>query len=105
MTIGSPSASSVAGLVWTQPTRTLTGIAALAARFQGNPSVGAGIVLDLRPAVGKYREVDSFGFGGAQFRGGYYDGATFVQPGVEINAGGQYTARGDSVFGPAIKNT
>lgn len=71
MNINSISANSIAASVWTvatrnltnpsgvfsDATRTLTSVASVFAAVSGRSVVGTGVVLDLRPAAGVFREL------------------------------------------------
>src|SRR6266480_769928 len=105
MNIRQPSASSIAGLVWTQTTRGITSVQAAHTMINGQTSVAAGATLDVRPSANKLREVtlipDTFTTG---FQSGYYTGA-FVGSNANNPQGAAVYGVADSVVGIAIHST
>lgn len=71
--------AGAATLVWTHATRTVTSLAAAYTNISAAAaSLGAGLVLDNRPAAGKFRE-NNFQSGSASMVVGTYNGTTFNQ--------------------------
>lgn len=78
MNINSISTAGVAGAVWTNLTRSLTSIVGgMASVGAVNTSVAAGVILDLRPAAGKFRCIVMNDSTQVSMHNGYYDGTTF----------------------------
>jgi len=92
MNINSISANSIAASVWTvatrqltnpsgvwsDATRQLTSIAALVTTASNLSSVSTGAILDLRPAAGKFRDINFGGGNVNTWQVGSYDGTTFT---------------------------
>lgn len=119
MFINNPSASSIAGSVWSQAVRTLTadpatdaGAAALVwahaartitslvnviASSHTNASLGAGATLDLRPPAGQVAWAAANS--AAATAVGMYDGTTLLSTNPNMNDG-----LGDSTVGFAVHN-
>lgn len=78
MIIFGVNAAQIASQVWTAVTRTVTSIAAsMTAVGAVNTSVAAGVILDLRPAAGKFRMVSLNDGNHGSMDNGFYDGTTF----------------------------
>jgi len=91
-----------ATLVWTHATRQLSSLAANLTGIQSiNTSVGAGAVLDLRPAAGKFRHVSISQESGTGCVAALYDGATAI---LDVSAVKMVTLVGNNTVGPAAKN-
>jgi hypothetical protein len=105
MNINSIPGANIAASVWTNVTRTLTADPTPYTDITANGvSLGAGLVLDLRPAAGKRRFV-TFIATSATMLLGAYDGATFT--GIATNTANTIVTHtsNNSTLGMTIKNS
>lgn len=79
MQIGNPSSASIAASVWAfTGARQLTSSTAQAAAISSLASVGAGLILDIRPTGTKTREMMFLNTNNTSLSMGTYDGTTFT---------------------------
>lgn len=105
MIISSITSAAVASSVWANATRTLTTNVNAATAVGTLASVAAGVVLDLRPAAGKLREVCASPAGLANVLCGYYDGTTFTPCTPSAGFSDIWAGMCGPSFGLAVKNT
>lgn len=107
MIISGATPSAIAGLVWTNASRTLTSMS-IAGVAVVHSSLANGVSVDLRSPIGKFAELtfECEATANVTWNSALYDGTTFrVGGGAASGAGLHVYTNGTNNFGPALNNS